>query len=103
MPLISILLRLGKRGREMINNIAFINDVVVDLDDLCYLICQMFGQDAVLNFINDRQGTGDLEYVQWALCASCKITSPMNFDFEGYSCLVCGTRPYLSPLTGERQ
>jgi hypothetical protein len=84
------------------NTFAF-GDSKGGLSDLCEIIYTMFGRGAVINFINDRQLAGEISHVITAECESCENWSPMDFGFQGYFCLICGYRPSISPLTGEKQ
>ena len=58
------------------------NGEQVTLHELCYMIYQGFGQDAVHNFIDSNTLYG----VTWHTCDTCEVLSPI-FD---NGCLVCG-------------
>lgn len=64
------------------------------LSEFCYVMYQMFGQFSVLNFIRERQNSGDLQQVTWNDCEPCEEWSA----FDNSSCLVCGT--YMEVTNG---
>ena len=74
-----------------------------ELSELCQNMYELFGAWAVTSFIADRQSVGDLSHITWANCEPCEWLMPYDFGFTGCFCLVCGTCPDISPITGERQ
>lgn len=57
--------------------------------ELAQFFCEMyerFGQWAVINFVKERQSSGELLQVSWANCSPCEEYTPM-LDRD---CLVCG-------------
>lgn len=57
------------------------NGEEVTLHNLCYLIYQGFGQQAVHTFVEQN-----LPEVVWSWCEPCEVFSPIHED----GCLVCG-------------
>jgi hypothetical protein len=54
--------------------------------DVFEIIYTEFGQQAVLNFVRDRQENGQLLDVIWETCGGCDCVSPFRDDL----CLMCG-------------
>lgn len=61
------------------------------LDELCSNIYEAFGQNAVINFVTERQNEGYLSDVSWRDCLGCETQSPhYGNTIATETCLVCG-------------
>ena len=57
-----------------------------NIDDFFYTMYTLFGQDAVIHFVKDRQAAGQMADATWQDCDGCDWHSP----FLDNHCLVCG-------------
>ena len=57
-----------------------------ELADFLYEMYVNFGQHAVIDFVRNRQESGQLPEASWQECEGCETLSPVH---EG-ACLVCG-------------
>ena len=62
------------------------HDNEVTLYDLCHIIYQGFGQDAVIAFCDS------IGHETWQVCDACEIESPVTDEPDREDvCLVCGS------------